>query len=162
MKNKLITAQNGGSKVAPASSRSPADSNSLPRQRLPPQPYPLIQGWYPPIVATDVRRFWQPYPLIRRWCQPCYPPRNQPNRMETRLKFPRIQVNPADTSISFPPRIWPSRNNVSPCGQPRFPHFRFSGIQLGCRRRMETSLNPSRPLRPLTPSQAVAGKLRLH
>jgi hypothetical protein len=43
--------------------------------------------------------------------------RNQQNRMETRLKFPRIQVNPADTSISFPPRFWPSQNDVSPRGR---------------------------------------------
>ena len=40
-------------------------------------------------------------------------PPDQPNRVETRLKFPGIQVNPADTSISFPPRFWPSRNKVS-------------------------------------------------
>ena len=27
-------------------------------------------------------------------------------------KFPRIQVNPADTSISLPPRFWPSPGNA--------------------------------------------------
>ena len=86
----------GGTGFQPVPGGHARAGNSLPRQ------------WHPQ----------QPYPLVRGWCQPCCPPRNQPNRMETRLKSPRIQVNPADTSISFPPRFWPSGTMSDPVAGP--------------------------------------------
>jgi hypothetical protein len=89
------------SKVGPASSRSPAGT---PERAIP------FRG-----NGTPSNRI----PLFGGGVNLVAPPRNQPNRMETRLKSPRIQVNPADTSISFPPRFWPSRNDVRPCGWPR-------------------------------------------